>query len=157
MNPEEDGPKRTLTARLVKVLVHHRHERGMSLEPHASRCVRAGDVHELVTTDDVETASGSRIDRVAFVGFAEFDRGGVIDRGDRLRIGDRFVGTVLGFDACHFPNHYNILIHAETPLSGSDLDLRPETELSFSQHPEVQEAATAAASGAGLSSHRRGF
>ncbi len=73
MNPEEDGPKRTLTARVVKVLVHHRRERGMSLEPHASRCVRAGDVHELVTTDHVETASGARIDRVAFLGFAEFD------------------------------------------------------------------------------------
>ncbi|MEV4644402.1 hypothetical protein [Saccharopolyspora sp. NPDC049357] len=150
MNPEEDGPKRTLTARVVKVLVHHRHERGMSLEPHASRCVRAGDVHELVTTDHVETESGARIDRVAFLGFAEFDRGGVIDRGDRLRIGDHFVGTVLGFDACHFPNHYNILIHAETPLSGRDLELQPETELSFAQHPE------SAASGVGLSSHRRG-
>jgi len=131
VNPEEDGPKRTLTARLVKVLVHHRHERGMSLEPHASRCVRAGDVHELVTTDHVETASGSPIDRVAFVGFAEFDRGGVIDRGDRLRIGDRFVGTVLGFDACHFPNHYNILIAAPAPVSGGDLSLTPELPVTF--------------------------
>jgi hypothetical protein len=151
VNPEEDGPKRALTARVVKVLVHHRRERGMSLEPHASRCVRAGDVHELVTTDHVETASGARIDRVAFLGFAEFDHGGVIDRGDRLRIADRDVGTVLGFDACHSPNHYNILIHTETPLSGGDLGLRPEEELTFAQPPEPT------ASGVGLSSHRRGF
>ncbi|WP_207918495.1 DUF6917 domain-containing protein [Saccharopolyspora karakumensis] len=153
MNPEEDGPKRTLTARVVKVLVHQRHERGMSLEPHASRCVRAGDVHELVTTDHVETASGARIDRVAFLGFAEFGQGGVIDRGDLLRIGDRFVGTVLGFDACHFPNHYNILVHTDTPLSGGDLGLRPEAELSFAQTPE----AAVVASRVGLSAHRRGF
>lgn len=154
MNPEEDGPKRTLTARVVKVLVHHRHERGMSLEPHASRCVRAGDVHELVTTDHVETASGARIDRVAFLGFAEFDHGGVIDRGDRLSIGYRVVGPVLGFDACHFPNHYNILIHTGTPLSGGDLGLRPEEELSFAQS---QEAAGAGAPAVGLNRHGRGL
>ncbi|MDI2027046.1 hypothetical protein QFW96_00420 [Saccharopolyspora sp. TS4A08] len=137
MNPDEDGPKRTLQARVVKVLVHHRAERGMSLEPHASRCVRAGDVHELVTTDHTDTAEGARIDRVAFLGFAEFDRGGVLDRGDEVWFGDRRVGTVLGFDACHFPNHYNVLIHAETPLSGADLHLRPEARLSFSQPLEV--------------------
>lgn len=131
MNRDEDGPKRTLTARVVKVLIHHRHERGMSLEPHASRCVRAGEVHELVTTDQVDTRGGARIDRVAFLGFAEFDRGGVLDRGDELRIGNRLVGTVLGFDACHHPNHYNVLISTGTPLSGGDLGLRPEAELSF--------------------------
>lgn len=131
MNPDEDGPKRSLSARAVKVLVHHRTERGMSLEPHASRCVRAGEVHELVTTDHAETGAGARIDRVAFLGFAEFDHGGVLDRGDQLRIGDRHVGTVLGFDACHFPNHYNILVHAEVPVSGADVGLRPEAELSF--------------------------
>lgn len=135
MNPDEDGPKRTLTARVVKVLVHYRDERGMLLEPHASRCVRAGDVHELVTTDHSQTEEGARIDRVAFLGFAEFDRGGVLDRGDRLWIGDRLVGTVLGFDACHFPNHYNVLIHADTPVSGRDLGAHPEDELSFTQPP----------------------
>ncbi|GAA2360500.1 hypothetical protein GCM10009854_44490 [Saccharopolyspora halophila] len=135
MNPDEDGPKRSLSARVVKVLVHHRAERGMSLEPHASRCIRAGEVHELVTTDHAETDADARIDRVAFLGFAEFDHGGVLDRGDRLRIGARHVGTVLGFDACHFPNHYNILVRAEVPVSGADLGLRPEAELSFTPPP----------------------
>lgn len=136
MNPDEDGPKRPLSARLVKVLVHHRSERGMSLEPHASRCVRRGEVHELATTDHTETEADARIDRVAFVGFAEFDHGGVLDRGDRLWIGERRVGTVLGFDACHFPNHYNVLIHAEVPVSGADLQLRPEAKLSFTTPPD---------------------
>ena len=140
MNPEEDGPKRPLTARLVKVLLHHRSERGMSLEPHASRCVRPGEVHELITTDHVATHPGARVDRVAYLGFAEFDRGGVIDRGDQFWIADRQVGTVLGFDACHFPNHYNVLVHAETPLSGADLALRPEAICSFVQGPGLEVA-----------------
>ena len=62
MNPHEDGRKRGLHATVVKVLRHRRTERGMSLEPHASRCIRAGEVHELVTTDHADTAPGARVD-----------------------------------------------------------------------------------------------
>ena len=51
MNPDEDGAKRVVTGTLVKVLVHRREDRGMRLEPYASRCVRAGEGHELVVTD----------------------------------------------------------------------------------------------------------
>ncbi|GAB3300033.1 DUF6917 domain-containing protein [Parasphingorhabdus pacifica] len=131
MNPEEDGPKRALVGTVVKVLLHHRDRRGMSLEPHASRCVRQGEVHELVTTDHRETDGGARIDRVGFLGFAEFDAAGVLDRGDELWIGDRRVGTVLGFDACHFPNHYNVLIQVDAPVSGADLGLEVEAAVSF--------------------------
>ncbi|GAA2796697.1 DUF6917 domain-containing protein [Saccharopolyspora taberi] len=130
-NYEEDGAKRAVRGTLVKVLLHHRDERGMSLEPHASRCVQRGEIHELVTTDHVETAPGARIDRVGFLGFAEITAGGVIDRGDRFWIGENVVGTVLGFDACHFPNHYNILISTRTPVSGRDLGLSPELPVGF--------------------------
>ena len=127
----ENGPKRTVEGVVVKVLVHRRDDRGMSLEPFASRCVRAGEVHELVTTDHRETQPGARIDRVAFLGFAEITRAGVLDRGDRVWVGDRLVGTVLGFDGCHFPNHYNVLIATSETLTGSDLGLLPETAVRF--------------------------
>nr|WP_223187532.1 hypothetical protein [Streptomyces sp. CBMA29] len=133
--PREDGLKRTVHGCVVKVLIHRRDDRGMALEPHASRCVRAGEVHELVTTDHTDSAPGARIDRVGFLGFVELDRGGVIDRGDTVRIAGRTVGTVLGFDACHFPNHYNILVHADTTVTGADLELTPETPVSFEQTP----------------------
>jgi hypothetical protein len=127
----ENGAKRTVTGTVVKVLLHRREDRGMSLEPHASRCVREGEVHELVTTDHRSTAAGARIDRVGFLGFAELHRAGVIDRGDEFWIDGRLVGTVLGFDGCHFPNHYNILIATPTPVSGADLCLRPEMPVVF--------------------------
>ncbi|GAA1973743.1 DUF6917 domain-containing protein [Amycolatopsis minnesotensis] len=132
MSPaDENGAKRTVHGVLVKVLRHRRTERGMSLEPHASRCVRLGEVHELVTTDHTETGDGARIDRVGFLGFAELGCAGVLDRGDEFLIGGRLVGTVLGFDACHFPNHYNILIATDIPVSGEDLGLRPELPIEF--------------------------
>ncbi|GLZ36435.1 hypothetical protein [Actinokineospora sp. NBRC 105648] len=127
----EDGDKRTVAGVLVKVLVHRRDDRGMRLEEFASRCVRRGEVHELVTTD--HAVGDPSIDRVGFLGFAEISHGGVIDRGDEVRIGDRVVGTVLGFDACHFPNHYNILIRREAPVSGGQIDLSPESTVHFVQ------------------------
>ncbi|MBB6121220.1 DUF6917 domain-containing protein [Nocardiopsis algeriensis] len=133
MNPHEDGPKRDVTAVLVKVLVHRRDERGMRLEPHASRCVRAGEVHELVATDHTGTETGTRIDRVGFLGFAEITSAGVVDRGDEVWIGSRRVGVVLGFDGCHLPNHYNVLVHADPVPTGRDLGLAPEEPLVFRQ------------------------
>ena len=132
----ENGSKRTVHGSLVKVLLHRREDRGMSLEPYASRCVRVGEVHELVTTD--HASDDVRIDRVGFLGFVELERAGVIDRGDTVRIGGRAVGTVLGFDACHFPNHYNILIATPTTLTGADLDLAPETRITFEPQPQPQ-------------------
>ncbi|MGW4886219.1 DUF6917 domain-containing protein [Streptomyces murinus] len=133
MNPAEDGPKRVVRGTLVKVLVHRRTDRGMRVEEHAARCVRRGEVHELVSTDQWEPYPGARIDRVGFLGFVELGCGGVIDRGDLVCVGGTVVGRVLGFDACHLPNHYNILIHAERSVSGRDLELLPEQAVTFTQ------------------------
>ncbi|MDI3405716.1 DUF6917 domain-containing protein [Streptomyces cavernicola] len=131
MNPAEDGAKRAVHGSLVKVLVHRLDARGMTLEPYASRCVRRGEVHELLTTDHTDPAPGARVDRVGFLGFVELACAGVLDRGDRVLAGGRQVGTVLGFDACHFPNHYNIVVSAPRPVTGLDLALVPETEIRF--------------------------
>jgi uncharacterized protein DUF6917 len=133
MNPHEDGPKSEITATLLKVLVHRRADRGMRLEPYASRCVRAGEVHELVATDHTEIATGARIDRVAFLGFAEITAAGVLDRGDEVWIGGRRIGVLLGFDGCHLPNHYNVLIRTDSASTGGELGLTPGEPLVFRQ------------------------
>lgn len=132
----EDGDKRVVAGAVVKVLIHRREERGMELLPFASRCVRAGEVHELVATDHTETAEGARIDRVAFLGFAEIACAGVVDRGDEVRVNGRVVGTVLGFDGYHFPNHYNILVHTPAPLTGAEFGIAPEDRVEFTQARE---------------------
>ena len=127
----ESGGKRAVHGTVVKVLIHRRDDRGMCLEEFAGRCVRRGEVHELVTTDQRDTTPGARVDRVGFLGFAEIGCGGVVDRGDQVWIEGRQVGTVLGFDSCHFPNHYNILILVPEPVTGRDLALRPEADVRF--------------------------
>nr|WSY52854.1 hypothetical protein OG999_23875 [Streptomyces sp. NBC_00886] len=127
----ESGAKRAVHGTVVKVLIHRRDDRGMRVEEFASRCVRRGEVHELVTTDQGDATTGTRVDRVGFLGFAEIGCAGVLDRGDQVWIAGPFVGTVLGFDSCHFPNHYNILISVPEPVTGRDLALVPEAEVWF--------------------------
>ncbi len=122
--------KRTLPATLVKRLLHKRTDRGFILIEHASRCVRAGEVHELVTTDTTAIA-GSRCDRVGFVGFIEMKHAGVIEHGDLLTCGGKVIGRVLGFDACHFPNHYNILVQTATLLTATELNVEVEDIFEF--------------------------
>lgn len=131
MNPAEDGAKRTVRGELVKILTHRREDRGMVLEGFASRCVQRYEIHELLTTDQHSQDPGAVVDSVGFLGFAEIAVGGVIDRGDPVFIGGHRVGSVLGFDSCHFPNHYNVLIAVDRTVTGPDLGLRPTMEVRF--------------------------
>jgi len=89
-----------------------------------SRCVRKGEVHELVTTDHHNLQPGDRVDRVGFLGFSEIVNAGVIEAGDEVIINDQIIGVVRGFDNCHFPNHYNILIETMECFTATDLNLK---------------------------------
>jgi L-arabinose 1- dehydrogenase len=118
-------------ARVVKVLFHLRDDRGMRLSPWQSRCFSAGEVHELVTTTDAPAGTADRIDHVGFLGFVEFQSAAVIERTDEVFVGDCRIGTVIGFDECHFPNHYNILISVDNLITAADIFLRPGDEIRF--------------------------
>lgn len=128
--------KSAVGGRLVKLLSHTRTDRGMTLAPYATRCLLRGEIHEIVTTDQHGAAAGDRIDRVGFVGFAELERGGVVERGDVALAGGRPFGRVLGFDDCHFPNHLNVLVEADRLLTADDLGARVGAEVEFAPSPE---------------------
>ncbi|UED85447.1 Gfo/Idh/MocA family protein [Streptomyces profundus] len=130
-DPSEDGLKFPVRSTLVKILTHRRDDRGMSLTEFASRCVRRGEVHELVTTDQLDPTPGAVVDRVGFLGFVEIESAGVLDRGDEVWADGRRIGAVLGFDDCHFPNHYNVLIAVDTPTTGPEQGLVPGMEVRF--------------------------
>jgi L-arabinose 1-dehydrogenase len=123
--------KGAATARVVKLLYHSRDDRGMRLSEWRTRAVRTGEIHELVTTTDRPADPGDRVYRVGFLGFVEFADATVIGRGDDVYIGQRRIGTVAGFDECHFPNHYNILIDTDELLSAGDIDLKVADEVRF--------------------------
>jgi len=123
--------KRSVQGVLVKLLHHTRVDRGMTLAPYESRCLRRGEIHELVTTDQSAGPGRTRIDRVGFLGFLEITRGGVVEVGDQMLHEGRVLGLVLGFDECHFPNHYNILITTERILTATEASLRVEDSVQF--------------------------
>ena len=127
--------KLVLRGQLVKAMFHTRQDRGMRLTEFESRCVPKGEMHELVSTDQVDALPGDRIDRVGFIGFMEARNAGVIERGDRFFIGGQLIGTVLGFDDCHFPNHYNILIASERLQTAADIaHAQPGAALHFEEN-----------------------
>ena len=86
--------------------------RGFQLVGYPTRGLRAGELHELVVTDQPGLGTDARVDRVAYQGFVEITQAGVAVRGDRLVIGGREVGVLAGFDECHMPNHLTIVVYS---------------------------------------------
>lgn len=127
------GPpfKRAALARFVKLMSHRQLDRGMQLIEHRSRCVRRAEIHEIVTTDDRSLLPGERAQRIGFLGFAEFDVGGVLERGDRVLLDGRSLGVLVGFDECHFPNHYNVVVGCGELMSAVEAGARLGSELRF--------------------------
>ncbi|MFJ7629778.1 Gfo/Idh/MocA family protein [Streptomyces sp. NPDC097595] len=123
----------TLT-RLVRLLFHTSESRGMTLSEWGTRCISKGEIHELVTTTDRPRTPGDRIDAVGFLGFVEFQEGTVIALGDEVKLADdRLIGTVAGFDECHFPNHYNIIIESDRLWTADSAGVEPLDEVRFAE------------------------
>lgn len=57
----------------------------------------------------------------------------VVRRGDELRLRGRLLGTIAGFDECHLPNHHNIIVDAQMPLTAGDVNLRVDDLVTFRQ------------------------
>ncbi len=123
--------KRPLAGVFVALMTYSRTDRGMRLIGFQTRCIRAGDIHEIVTTDQSDAVLGDQIDRVGYLGFAEITAGGVMEIGDPVRIAGTLIGRVLGFDDTHFPNHYNILIATDRLLTSQDIHLNLECPIAF--------------------------
>ena len=115
--------KAPVTGRICAVLELRYDRRGLELIPQPSRVVRTGDVHELFVTDEAGAAPGRVVDRATVLGFFEAIQGGVVRAGDRVTIDGREIGTVVGFDETHAPNHLNIVVGAPSLATGVDLGL----------------------------------
>lgn len=124
--------KRSVRGKFVKLLSHTDDARNMHLIEFETRCVRRSELHEIVTTDRRGLGPGDVVDHIGFLGFAEFEVGGVVERGDVVAVDDQELGTVAGFDDSHFPNHYNVIIEAAEFSSAGDLGLSVGSSITFS-------------------------
>jgi hypothetical protein len=122
-----------VVARLCVILDGKLPNRGLELVAARTRALKRYDIHELIITDAPQADAQGKIDSVFYLGFAEIRQGGVVSKGDSLLAGGLRVGTVLGFDESHFPNHLNIVIHAETGKTGRELGFELEAPLFFTK------------------------
>lgn len=121
--------KTPLHGRLVVVLDGVFEERGLQLIRQSSRAIKAAEIHEFIITDE-QVSPGDTVNRIAYLGFAEFKTGGVVIVGDPVFIGNQQVGTIAGFDETHMPNHLNIVLSG-LRKPGKEFDLTLDTRISI--------------------------
>jgi len=122
--------KREVTFEIVVVMDLKMDKRGLKLIPQQSRAVKQYDVHEFIVTEE-EKSLGEKIDKVAYIGFAEALNSGLIVRDDRVFIEDKGIGKILGFDETHAPNHINIVIKVDDLQNGREMDLSVGNKIMF--------------------------
>jgi hypothetical protein len=110
--------KTDVAGALAVVLRGKMEDRGLELIKPISRCIKKHDIHELILTDEPDAKPGSRVDRIAYLGFAAIADGGVIVAGDEVYLAGRLIGTLAGFDETHMPNHLNIVIRTDRLADG---------------------------------------
>lgn len=127
--------KTDVGGRLVVVLDGKLEGRGLQLINPISRAVARYQVHELMLTDEDSAGPGAEVNAIAYLGFVEIDRGGVLVAGDQVWVGQRLVGELAGFDETHMPNHLNIVIRSKGRQSGWEQGIPLGAVASFRQNP----------------------
>ena len=120
-----------LEATFVEIMDLQCLDRRLQLMTARSRAIRRHDIHELMITDELDARPGDVVEAVEYIGFVEFPAGGMLVYGDAVVIGGREVGVIAGFDECHFPNHYNVVVKGPKRVTGFDLDQHPGDPVVF--------------------------
>ena len=128
--------KSDIEGNLVVVLRGAYEARGLELIKPPSRCVLKYEIHELIFSDEAGIGAGTKVDKIAYIGFVEILKGGVITVGDGLFWNGERIGFVAGFDETHMPNHINIVVRCEKRISGEELGCAPGDEIVFRQSKE---------------------
>ncbi len=112
-----------MKAQFVATLGHAHKGRNMILSEFNTRCIQKGEIHELVCLKKEEQGTVNFKD-AWYLGFIEFNGGGVLAKGMTLEVNEQIIGTLVGFDDTHTPNHYNLLISTENPKTGPELGIK---------------------------------
>lgn len=108
-------------------------ERGLQLIAPISRALLAGEIHELILTDEEGAGPNKKVNKIAYLGFFEVSQSGVMVTGDDIYVARQKIGRVAGFDITHMPNHLNIVIYSDERTSGLEKGLELGTEFKCSK------------------------
>lgn len=110
ITPSVYGDRKRIRGEVVALLHISFNDRGLKLIDTKSRTVRLNEIHELMLTDEEKAGPGSIADRVRAIAFFEITEPGLIVVGDKVYVNKKFVGTLVGYDETHMPNHMNIVL-----------------------------------------------
>jgi len=113
ITPSVYGDRRPVEGETVALLHISFDDRGLKLIETKSRTVKRNEIHELMITDE-DAALGGGADRVRAIGFFEITESGLIVAGDEVFIEDRRLGTLVGYDVTHMPNHINVVVRSDS-------------------------------------------
>jgi len=125
--------KKAIKGKLVAILDAVIEKRGLKLITPKSRTIKKNEIHELIVTEEKNAAPGKIVNSVAYVCFFEIEKGGVMVVGDRVYIGEKLIGKVIGFDDTHMPNHQNIILYASKKETGIELKINLDGEILFKE------------------------
>ena len=110
--------KSDMRGRVVVVLRGTLENRSLALITPISRAFPAGSIIELIGTDEATAGPGGTVEKIAYIAFVELIDGGVLLAGDPVFINGTQVGTIVGFDDTHVPNHQNTILRMEKRIPG---------------------------------------
>lgn len=114
---------------LVAILDLKLEKRGLKLIAPLSRALLAYEIHEVVMTDETDAGPDKIVDHVAYIGFFEVKKGGVVVVGDDVSLEGNPIGKVVGFDETHAPNHLNIVVSSSERKTGFELGAKIGTKI----------------------------
>ncbi len=118
-----------IKGRFVVVLDGRLDNRGLKLIQPISRAFTKHTIIELIGTDEQTAAPGSKVDNICYLGFVELLNGGVILSGDKVLWNDKVIGSIVGYDDTHMPNHQNTIVLMNDRISGKNLGIKNNDEL----------------------------
>jgi hypothetical protein len=108
------GDRKPIEGEVVALLHISFEDRGLKLIETKSRVVKAGEIHELMITDEDAAAPGGGADRVRAIAFFEVKGPGLLVVGDRADVSGLELGILAGYDETHMPNHMNIVVRSKS-------------------------------------------
>jgi hypothetical protein len=100
------GAKRAILGEVVTEVKAH--GRGLHLSKDWSRAIKQGDIHEIMVTKSLLNP-GDELKEFTAVAFFEAYQGSHSVIGDILYLNEKEVGTLVGYEMNHMPNHMNIV------------------------------------------------
>ena len=122
---------RPVAGRVVTVLDATHDSRGIQLISSYSRALPRYSIHELILTDEPGKKPGDTVNHIAYLGFFEVTEGGCLIVGEELSINHKPVGTLIGFDETHEPNHINIIIQSHEFMTGNQSGWKIDDSIRF--------------------------